>query len=207
MNFEMAEKGCPAEAVPAQMEMGGPSFSLGKDLSGDSIRAMADVCAIDCSSAEGMHCASSNTMQRDVTDVPVEELRPCCAGCCNICSLFCGFPSCIGIAGACTLLCCQCKYVCCKLLDCKDEDSRCAACIQLNWFLTAPNKLYECTGQYCCIDSRAALPCTNKVPCMLTVLSITCCADCKCVGAKPCVRLGDVIPRLDERAGKSGGDA
>ena len=50
---------------------------------------------------------------QDVTDVPVEELRVCCAGWSidppsqQICSLFCGFPSCLGVTGACTLLVCQ----------------------------------------------------------------------------------------------------
>merc|ERR1712110_117280 len=104
-------------------------------------------------------------MARDVTDVPIEEVRPCCAlwninpPSQQICSMFCGFPSWIGVTGACTLLICQCKYTYCKLLDCKDEDSRCCAMCQLNWYLTAPNKCYECYGQYFCIDFRAACPC------------------------------------------------
>merc|ERR1712176_156099 len=114
----------------------------------EEVRPMDDVCELKCNWADGMHCADPPTqpIQRDKTDVPVEEIRPCCAGACSICSIFCGCPSCFGIAGACTVLICQCKYVYCKLLDCKDEDSKCMALCQCNWFLTAPNKLYECTG-------------------------------------------------------------
>lgn len=194
MNFEEAPKQAEAMEV-SQM----PPLKA----SADVIRPMNDVCELNCNLAEGVHCAEP-AMQRDVTDVPVEEVRPCCGYCCCIYSLFCGCPSCIGITGACTLLICQCKYTYCKLLDCKDEDSRCCAMCQLNWFLTAPNKLYECTGQYFCMDMRAAFPCTKKVPCVMAGFGFTCCADFKCVGCKFLTRLGDTIPRLDERAGKSG---
>merc|ERR1712226_124649 len=98
----------------------------------------------------------------------------------------------------------MCKFVNCKLLDCKDEDSRCCALQQCNWFLTAPNKGVEIQAQLCCIDYRSAGPCcTKKVPCLCSTLGLTCCADWKCVGLKFLPRMGDIIPRLDERVGKS----
>lgn len=153
---------------------------------------------------EGSHCMPV-PMQRDVTDVPVEELHPCMACCCGFASLFFGCPSCCGISGQTTCICCMSKYVCCKLLDCKDEDSKCCACCQGNLFLTFPNKCCENQAQCFCVDTRYAFPPTNKVPCAVNFLGVYCCADygCKCVGTPPCRRLGDVIPRLDDRAGKS----
>jgi len=182
----------------------------------ENLRPLEDICNLGhLPLFEGTHCAATQKppMQRDVTDVPVEEIRPCCATWTigealipgqAICGLFCGFPSCIGCVGQCTALCCMCKFVNCKMLDCKDEDSKCCACQQCNWFLTLPNKGFESQSQCCCIDYRFAGPCcTNKVPCLFACLGLTCCADWKCVGMKCMPRLGDVIPRLDERIGKS----
>merc|ERR1712085_89712 len=138
-----------------------------------------------------------------MTDTPVEELHPCMGICCCFCSFFCGFPSCIGCNCSETWCCYQYKYVCCKLMDCSDEDSRCCTLCQGGSYLNAPNKCYEGTCQLCCVDYRAAFPCTKKVPCLWAFLGIQCCADWKCVGPKCCNRLGDLVPRLDERAGKS----
>lgn len=164
----------------------------------ETMRPMPDFC-------EGGHCAAEQAppMQRDVTDVPVEEIRPCGGCCCGISGCFCGCPSCIGCVGQCTLLCCLCKFVNCKMLDCKDEDSRCCACYNCSQYLAFPNKLLECQEQVCCLDVRCAFPCTKKVPCVFGTLGLICCADWKWVGCKFMPRLGDIIPRLDERVGKS----
>jgi len=200
MNFEEAVKETEvvaAVAAPIQTTMADkPMYAI------DGLRPLDDICELRCDGVEGTHCASTTNMQRDVTDVPVEELRPFFGLCCNICGLFCGFPSCIGMSGSTTCLCEQNKFVCCKLLDCKDEDSRCCACLQCNQYLTAPNKCYECTGQYCCLELRGAFPCTNKVPCVFGLCGVMCCADYKWIGCQFMPRLGDVIPRLDERQGK-----
>lgn len=165
------------------------------------VAPLQDVCQV--SMADGCHQAEGKIeMTRDVTDVPVEELRPVFATCCSICSLFCGFPSCIGCTGSTACFCLLCKYTYCKLLDCKDEDKRCCACDNCNCYLTYPNKIYECTGQYCFLDVRAAFPCTSKVPCLVTLCGVTCCAQYKC---KPgvCKKIGESIPELMERAGKA----
>jgi hypothetical protein len=149
---------------------------------------------------EGVHCAGEKVTTRAVDDVPVEELVPCCGECCSIASLFCSFPGCIGCTGQCGLLFCMCKYTCCKLLDCKDADKRCCTLDSCNMYLTYPNKCYECTGQYFCMDMRAAFPCTAKVPCIVNMLGLTCCAGWKCKVAC-CKKVGDLIPELKEKAG------
>lgn len=154
---------------------------------------------------EGCHCMADNVSQRDQTDVPVEELRPCCANCCTIHSFFLGFPSCIGFSGTCKILCCNQKYVCCKFLDCKDDDKRCMAVQVGATYLVLPQTCIECTRQDCCVESRCAFPCTKNVPCLVSFLGITCCADFGCKFAPPCTRLGDIIPRLDESVGKDAG--
>lgn len=157
---------------------------------------------------EGCHCmadGSPNVSQRDQTDVPVEELRPFAAGCCYITSCFFGFPSCLGCSFSGTILFCNGKGVCCKLLDCKDDDKRCCAFCVGSCYFVLPRTCIECTEQLCCLETRCAFPCTQKVPCLVTVFFITCCADFGCKFAPPCTRLGDIIPRLDEKVGKDAG--
>lgn len=152
---------------------------------------------------DGCHCADE-PMKRDDTDVPVEEIRPCCGACCCIGSLFCGFPSCIGCTYQYTLCCCMSKYACCKCLDCSDEHKKCFNCCVGSCYCVKPNKILEGVGQVCCVDARCAFPCTNKVPCICMVLpACTFCADFR-VKIACNQKMGEIMPRLKERASASG---
>merc|ERR1712194_262050 len=112
-----------------------------------------------------------------------------------MCSFYCSFPACIGCTFDGTLCCYQARVTCMKPLDCKDEDKRCCAVAEGQEYLVVPSKIGESKSQCCCIDQRLAIPCTDSVPCMFTVLGMTCCAD---FGPKfgCCQNVGTLIPRL-----------
>jgi hypothetical protein len=155
-----------------------------------------------CHLADEGEGSKSTAMQRDVEDVPVEELRVCCGGCCSMTSLFCGFPSCIGCTCQGTVLVLMGKAACLKCLDCKDEHKKCCTLCVCDEYLVCPNKCCEMQSQTCCLDSRCAFPCSNKVPCIFTLLPFCAMgADWK-MKTGCCKKTGELIPRLMERAGK-----
>ena len=60
-----------------------------------------------------------------------------------------------------------------------------------------PATLCRGEGQEFCLEMRCAFPCVKQVPMLVTLLGLTCYPKCTC-----CARLGDIIPALDEAAGK-----
>lgn len=168
---------------------------------------MKDICQVEpCAPfVEGLHCMASNAT-REVTDVPVEELRPCYGYCCGFASLFCGCPSCFGCTCSGVCLICLGRCSCCKCLDCADEDSRCCAICEAQTFCVLPSRCCENQCQICCVDARNSFPCSIKVPCLVNFLGFTCCSDFKCT-PKCCAKVGELIPRIAEAHGKSMGSA
>lgn len=148
---------------------------------------------------EGSHMAAQNAagQRRDVSTVPVEELRPIGALCCVMDSLYCSFPGCIGCAGKYKFLCCMSKFSCCKCLPnpSEDEDRRCCAIQEQQRYLIIPQSCCEIQMHICCVDRRGALPCTPQVPCIVNLYGFTCCSDWKCTPGC-CKTVGELIPRL-----------
>merc|ERR1712039_283327 len=92
------------------------------------------------------------------------------ACCCSICSLYCQFPECIGGKSEATCVCCQCEESCCKPVKEENDDNICCVLCDGGSYIVVPSTCIQVTEQCCCIDSRCALPCTDKVPCILTCL-------------------------------------
>ena len=45
-----------------------------------------------------------------------------------------------------------------------------------------------------------------QMPCVCGYFFIMCCAEYKCIGCRMCQKLGTIVPRLNEAAGKPTGD-
>ncbi len=60
-------------------------------------------------------------------DVPVEDLIPCCGGCCFIASCYTEFPDCCGAVSEQTCLCINPKLIMCK--SSKEPDACCKCCL------------------------------------------------------------------------------
>lgn len=171
-----------------------------------------DICTIEPAKfmasgcREGVHCMPGEGSKREQTEVPIEELIPYSAYCCNIESCFCGFPSCLGCSGTEMVCCYMCSYACCKCLDCSDEDSKCCALCENKCFCKIPQNCCYVQRQLCCLDQRMEFPCGAKMPCVCGYFFIMCCAEYKCIGCRMCQKLGTIVPRLNEAAGKPTGD-
>jgi len=210
MGAMVAEEKCHTAEVQKRGDLEMPAcFAADHELkSYDGLRGYCvinDICDFDftrCALREGAHMAEENTGKAD-TDVPVEDLVPCFAYCCAINSLYCQWPGILGINASSRCLCLVSKCVACKALDCQDDEATCCMCSKNECYCAKPTTCCECTGQTFCCEDRCAFPCTQNVPCMFNVLGLTCCADFKCVGFKCCLRVGELIPRLDEGKGKN----
>lgn len=149
---------------------------------------------------EGEHAAADlvegeHEATRDTTDTKVETLKPCNACCCSITAIYCDFPECIGCSGECQTCCVGQKGVCCKMIDSKDDPVRCCMCQKAECWCQWPKTCCYCQEQFCFLDSRVAFPCTDNVPCLVTLCCLTCCADWKMNFG--CMKsVGDIIPRL-----------
>lgn len=147
---------------------------------------------------EGVHCMPGAGSQRSQTETPLEELRPCAATICCIDSLYCQFPQCIGCSEVGMGCCCMYECVCCKMLDCSDEDSKCCALVANKTYLKIPQNCCYFQRQLCCVDERGEFPCGQKVPCMVNALFLTCCADYQCK-MMFCKQIKEIVPRFDPK--------
>lgn len=106
-----------------------------------------------------------------------EDLMPCFACCCTICSIYPKVPNCIGIFAKGVLGCCDIEAVFCKPGSAKN--SLCI-CTKGECELIIPEVCCKLTYQMCCADTRCAFPCDDEVPCMLTACGIQCVKEYKC---------------------------
>lgn len=141
--------------------------------------------------AEGQHGATAD-------EVPVGELVPCSATCCDIASLNFAWPQCFGCAMEGVFLCDQAKCLCCKCpTDEQKENGVLLACVKEERNLIMPFTLCQYKCQEFCVDYRCALPCTKDVPNLFNVCFINCLADFKpAFGVMKKVK--DYIPRYAE---------
>ena len=120
---------------------------------------------------------------------------------CIIMSLCCGFTSlyikccdCIGCIGHSEFLCCH-ERVCAKQdqpwLTCSplaEDNLICQlglGCIAFG--LKSPSTCFKSDMQFCCMYSKAALPCAEDIPAVCTLYGITCypacCSCCRTMGS------------------------
>lgn len=135
---------------------------------------------------------------RDGTEVLLKDLRVIGACCCGIQSLYCNCPENLGCKGKCEVCCYSCEETACKGLDPGTNAQKiCCVCWKGSCVLIQPRTCISMQEQICCCDCRAALPCTDEVPCIVNILGINLCADfgCKCAC---CQTVGQLVPRLDD---------
>jgi len=125
------------------------------------VRDLKEVPEVEC---------KDNAMHKDLSDVPVGKVRVCEACCCSICGFMFQYPECIGVKQEGTCLCLQCEESCCKIIKEESEDKICCICCDGGSFVVMPSTCMQFTETCFCIDSRCAFPCTEKVPCICTLL-------------------------------------
>lgn len=121
-----------------------------------------------------------------------DELVPCCANCCFICSLYTDWPECLGCRMKGQFCCASAEQIycmpacsCCGDVNPRLKKNPLACCVLCDGLcvLITPDTCCALTEQCCCIDQRCAIPCTGKdgdVPCVITVLGLTCCVAFSC---------------------------
>mmetsp|Transcript_31836 Transcript_31836/g.58298 ORF Transcript_31836/g.58298 Transcript_31836/m.58298 type:complete len:152 (-) Transcript_31836:158-613(-) len=110
----------------------------------------------------------------DATDIDVNDLMVCAGNGCSFTSLFTKMPDCIGCKGEAIFLCLQSEGAGFKFLD-KNEnaDQKCLLLFEGSTSCIQPSTCCLIQSQMCCLDTRGALPCNDKVPCICT-----CCPFC-----------------------------
>ena len=107
-----------------------------------------------------------------------EDLTACCALCCIITSCYRKFPECCGCYSKGIFTCLEVEQLCCK--PGAYEGSLCML-QKSEWECVRPTTCCKCTKHLCCIDSRCGFPCDEEIPCMISLLCLTCVKDYKCV--------------------------
>ncbi len=102
--------------------------------------------------------------------VDVNDLIPCCGVGCFMTSLYTEWPDMIGCAGKNTCICMSAEFIGCKFAN---EPDRWWLCSQGSSWLESPKVCCTERAQICCLDVRGSLPCTDEVPCMLTICFFT----------------------------------
>ena len=124
----------------------------------------------------------------------VDDMVPIFANCCTITSCYC--PSdcwrMCGAFGQCEFLCVQNDFTCCKVSE-RPED--CCILQKVRVIIKKPSTCVEIQSQFFCCDHRCALPCNDDVPCMFTVLGLTCFYDYQCQSCLACKSVGDLKPK------------
>jgi len=131
--------------------------------------------------------------QWDLSEVPVGQVRVCQACCCNIAGLNFAWPQCFGMKMEGICCCLQCERSCCKIIQEVNDDQICCICCDGGGYVVMPTTCIQSTQTICCLDVRCALPCTEKVPCILTCLpGCTVCAN-KEMKVACCPKVEDII--------------
>ena len=126
-------------------------------------------------------------------DVDVGDLKVIAACCCTMSSLYLEYPGCCGCVQKGEVLCLEGDCKGCKFVDATQNDGRCCILQNGGCYCKSPETCCQQTAQTFCCDSRCALPCTDDVPCVFTLLpfcvvypSFACCKDLKHIeGAVP----------------------
>uniref|UniRef100_A0A7S1RLV3 Uncharacterized protein n=1 Tax=Alexandrium catenella TaxID=2925 RepID=A0A7S1RLV3_ALECA len=143
--------------------------------------------------------AADEGRRLQAAEVEMSDLRVCSACCCGTVSVFTTMPDCCGCKAEGTICCCQVEQACLKCLNPRDsEDQKCCVCFEGGSYCVMPNTCIQDHFQVFCLDTRCAIPCTEKVPCMCTLLPFCVVfADWK-FGISCCKTAGEILPMLQE---------
>lgn len=119
-------------------------------------------------------------MEKEMTDVPVGEVRVCEACMCSICGFMCKYPECLGVKTEGMCLCFQVEQALCKMISKENDENICCVCCDGGAYVVMPKTCIQCSETCFCIDARCALPCTDKVPCICGLFGLVCCANKEC---------------------------
>lgn len=134
--------------------------------------------------------AAAAPPQKELGGTNVGDLVPISAMCCTITSFYCKMPECWGCSSEGTICCIEEEMKCLKCVDsASNEDQKCCILQEAGCYCVKPQTCVQMTQQTFCLDSRCALPCTDKVPCMFNVYGLNCYPAFGC-----CKSIADLIP-------------
>ena len=88
-----------------------------------------------------------------------------------IASCYLDFPGCIGCASSGEALCFMFDTYGCKVTEATEaNDQSCCLLSKGECKCIKPRTCVGCTSQFFCLDERCALPCTEEIPCVFTML-------------------------------------
>jgi hypothetical protein len=117
----------------------------------------------------------------------VGDLRPCCACCGCMKSVYFKCPEAMGGTEFCRICCCEMTAVCCKCGSCEGDPSirdRCCIWYESGCYCNEFDIKHCCFAQcqICCVDVRSNVcACCHRnenLPCMITCCFITCYPSC-----------------------------
>ena len=123
--------------------------------------------------------------------IAVNDLVPVLGCCCCICSCYLECPDMLGAVCNNTLCCCQWTALLCK---CGKEEGICCKCCSMDVDVISLQVCCKIQTQLCCLDCRSALPTIDEIPCLLSLLCLTCCYRCK-----PVCACGSDIAEIDHK--------
>ena len=120
------------------------------------------------------HAPSPDEVQnrRQTGDTDVNDMTPCFSCCCVIMSCYLLFPDCCGCATNVDMCCLGAELYACKTS--RNPASYCQ-CIKAEVDCNPPLACVMVRGQTCCLDIRCSIPCSEQIPCLLTMCFWTCC--------------------------------
>ena len=136
----------------------------------------------------------------DVDEVNMDALIPYYSCCCFISSLYTDTVNCWGCTTGGQFLCFDCDVV--GLKRSKEQGKICNLCSG-HLDCIVPKSCCQFTSQVLCLDARAALPCTDEVPCMVNCLGLN-------LGYKKqfipgcCMKIEAMNKKFDAKAAASG---
>jgi len=147
---------------------------------------------------EGAVEGGEKKKEKDLSDVPVGKVRVWQACCCGICGLMCKYPECLGGKAEGTCCCLQGENSCCKLIQEQNDDKICCICCDGGQYIVMPSTCVQSTNTCFCLDMRCAFPCTDKVPCICTLLPGCVIGASKSMKLACCPLVEDLYPNMKE---------
>jgi hypothetical protein len=127
-------------------------------------------------------------------DVPVGELRVLIGNGCGVTSCLCN-KHCIGCTSEGMVTCLRWEAKGCRPVYGKNVHQTCCVLCNGGAECVKPQTCCLLQQQFCCLDSRCALPCTKEVPCICTGLpGCVCCVNYK-MQFGCCKKWNELIPQ------------
>ena len=132
--------------------------------------------------------------QNNIDDVDIGQLRMIQGCCCGITSLYCDWPACVGCQYASEALCLKCSGIQCKP---SKEQGQCCTVLEAKCVCKKPSTCLGMQTQVFCCDSRAAIPCTQQVPCAVGAFGLILCYNRQCK-MSCCKKLAEIDPKYNK---------